>query len=106
MNYSYNPSLYQVDAFTDEIFKGNPAAVMIVDDMPSDTFMQNLAMEMNLSETVFVRFDKNKFSVRYFTPLTEIPLAGHPTLAAAHILYETGVIDESEDILFEAKADA
>lgn len=94
--------IYQVDAFTEERFKGNPAAVMICDTMPSEAFMQNLAMEMNLSETAFVVPQPDRFSIRYFTPKAEIPVAGHPTLASAHILYELGWVATTEEITFEA----
>lgn len=97
-----NNKIYQVDAFTNAIFKGNPAAVMITDIMPSDSFMQNLAMEMNLSETAFVVPQIDSFRIRYFTPKAEIPVAGHPTLASAHILYEIGLVADSEEIIFEA----
>ncbi|MCL4163209.1 UNVERIFIED_CONTAM: hypothetical protein GTU68_014363 [Idotea baltica] len=75
---------------------------MIVDSMPSETYMQNMAMEMNLSETTFVVPQKDKFRIRYFTPKSEIPIAGHPTLASAHILYEMGIVPEQEEIIFEA----
>lgn len=94
--------IYQVDAFTKQLFGGNPAAVMIVDSMPAEEYMQNLAMEMNLSETAFVVPQKDSFRIRYFTPKAEIPVAGHPTLASAHILYEIGLVPPSEEIIFEA----
>lgn len=98
----YKNIIYQVDAFTNEVFKGNPAAVMIVDQMPSDIYMQNIAMEMNLSETAFVVPQNDFFQIKYFTPTSEIPVAGHPTLASAHILYELGLVPESKEIIFEA----
>lgn len=101
MNYSNN-IIFQVDAFTDVIFKGNPAAVMITDSMPSETFMQNMAMELNLSETAFVVAQNGTFRIRYFTPKSEIPIAGHPTLASAHILYKLGIVPVSQEIIFEA----
>ena len=94
--------IYQVDAFTTVIFGGNPAAVMIVDSMPSEAYMQNLAMEMNLSEMAFVVPQNGSFRIRYFTPKAEIPVAGHPTLASAHVLYELGVVPSSDEIVFEA----
>ncbi len=98
-----NNTIYQVDAFTDEIFKGNPAAVMILDELPSETYMQNIAMEMNLSETAFVAPKKDRFTIRFYTPAAEILVAGHPTLASAHILYELGLVESNEEIIFEAK---
>lgn len=101
MKKNQNTALYQVDAFTTEKFKGNPAAVMLVDEMPSDSLMQNIAMEMNLSETAFVeQLDKNEFRIRFFTPSTEIQLAGHPTLASAHILYDKAIVPINEKITF------
>lgn len=102
MNSKFEHIVYQVDAFTNEIFKGNPAAVMIVDTMPSDRFMQDLAMEMNLSETAFIVPKNGTYRIRYFTPKAEIQVAGHPTLASAHILYELGLVPISEEIIFEA----
>jgi PhzF family phenazine biosynthesis protein len=95
-----NDLIYQVDAFTNKRFKGNPAAVMIVSTMPSDEYMQNIAKEMNLSETAFVCPIEGAFRIRYFTPICEIQLAGHPTLASAHILYENGLVQHSAPIIF------
>lgn len=102
-NNSFENIVYQVDAFTNKVFKGNPAAVMIAESMPTDSFMQDLAMEMNLSETAFVVPKKGTYEIRFFTPKAEIPVAGHPTLASAHILYELGLVSKSEEIIFEAK---
>ena len=78
--------IYQVDAFTSEIFKGNPAAVCPLQEWLSDQVMQNIAMENNLSETAFFIEDGDVFHIRWFTPKAELDLAGHPTLASAHIL--------------------
>jgi phenazine biosynthesis protein PhzF family len=97
-------SIFQVDAFTAEPFKGNPAGVMVVlDDITTDR-MQQLATEMNLSETAFIipKHD-NLFQIRYFTPAKEVDLCGHATLASAHILYETGRVASDEQIQFKAK---
>ncbi len=78
-----------VDAFTSEPFKGNPAAVILVDEFPKDKICQALAAELNLSETTFVKpLEDNKYHIRWFTPLTEVELCGHATLAASHILYQ------------------
>lgn len=83
-----NYLLYQVDAFTDRMFGGNPAAVIPLADFPSDDFMQNVARENNLSETTFVvPTGPGKFKIRWFTPTQEVRLCGHATLAAAHILF-------------------
>lgn len=96
--------IYQVDAFTAEPFKGNPAGVCILDSKPSSTWMQNIAMEMNLSETAFVFPGDGLFKIRFFSPEAEIPLCGHATLAASHILYETGMVNQDKEILFSSKA--
>lgn len=98
-----NKTIYQVDAFTDAAFKGNPAGVMILEELPSDTWMQLMAAEMNLSETAFVAPNASGFDIRYFTPTVEIPLCGHATLAAAHIIYQLGIKLAEEQIHFKAK---
>lgn len=98
-----NKTIYQVDAFTDEPFKGNPAGVMIIDETVQTEWMQNMAMEMNLSETAFVLPTKDDFIIHYFTPVKEVPLCGHATLAAAHIIYELGLKNSNESISFRAK---
>lgn len=86
-----NYPLYQVDAFSDSLFGGNPAAVVPLPDFPDDALMQNIAAENNLSETAFVVIrGRGKFDIRWFTPTTEVRLCGHATLAAAHILYHSG----------------
>jgi PhzF family phenazine biosynthesis protein len=96
--------IYQVDAFTAEAFKGNPAGVCILDREPDTTWMQNIAMEMNLSETAFVFPSKNCLIIRYYTPEAEIQLCGHATLSASHIIYETGMVRSDKEILFSSKA--
>ena len=97
-------SIFQVDAFTAEPFKGNPAGVMVVTEDITTERMQQLAMEMNLSETAFIFPQRdNLFEIRYFTPLKEVDLCGHATLASAHILYETGRVAPIEQIHFKAK---
>jgi PhzF family phenazine biosynthesis protein len=95
--------IYQVDSFTGVPFKGNPAGVMIVDENTSTEFMQNIALEMNLSETAFLIPYNDDFNIRYFTPSKEVPLCGHATLASAHIVYELGLKRKSETITFHAK---
>jgi PhzF family phenazine biosynthesis protein len=84
--------LIQVDAFTDHAFGGNPAAVLVLAEPAEDDWMQSVATEMNLSETAFVYPDNDGFRLRWFTPRLEVDLCGHATLAAAHVLWETGVI--------------
>ena len=87
----HNLPLYQVDAFTDALFGGNPAAVVPVPEFLSDELMQQIAAENNLSETAFVVIrGKGKFDIRWFTPAAEVRLCGHATLAAAHVLYRSG----------------
>ncbi len=79
--------LYQVDAFTSEVFKGNPAAVCLLDEWLDDTRLQAIAAENNLSETAFLVKTYEGFEIRWFTPLTEVSLCGHATLASAFILF-------------------
>ena len=79
---------WTVDSFTNQIFKGNPAAVCILKHFPSSELMQKIATEINLSETAFVVAKPNAhYDIRWFTPLTEVDLCGHATLAAAHVLW-------------------
>lgn len=96
--------IYQVDAFTTQPFKGNPAGVCIYDNEPDSSLMQNIAMEMNLSETAFVFPGKDCRNIRFYTPETEMKLCGHATLSASHILYETGIVPGNEAINFSSKA--
>ena len=98
-----NKTIYQVDAFTNEVFKGNPAGVMILDTLPPEEWMQNMAAEMNLSETAFVASNGSGYDIRFFTPTVEIALCGHATLASAHIMYQLGVVSSEDMIHFNAK---
>jgi predicted PhzF superfamily epimerase YddE/YHI9 len=84
--------LLQIDAFTSEPFAGNPAAVCFLDEEHDDTWMQAVAAEMNLSETAFLLPLDEFWSLRWFTPSVEVDLCGHATLAAAHAMWETGVL--------------
>ena len=79
--------IFQVDAFTNNLFSGNPAAVCLLDNWLPDEIMQSIALENNLSETAFLIKKKDKFFLRWFTPKVEIDLCGHATLASAHIIY-------------------
>ena len=81
-------SMYQVDAFASRVFAGNPAAVVPLTDWLPDAVMQDIAAENNLSETVYFIPRGADYEIRWFTPVAEIDLAGHPTLAAAHVLFE------------------
>lgn len=101
--------IYQVDAFTEEVFKGNPAAVCIYDKELDEKAMQSIAMEMNLSETAFVTINnkdikkKNEYDIRWFTPTKEVPLCGHATLAASEILFSQLNIPYDE-VVFNSKS--
>ncbi len=79
--------IFQADAFTDTLFSGNPAAVVLLDHWLPDQVMQNIALENNLSETAFLVPAGGHFHLRWFTPATEVSLCGHATLASAHILF-------------------
>lgn len=92
-----------VDAFTDTVFKGNSAAVIITDNCLADKLMQSIAFENNLSETAFiVRDDDGIYHIRWFSPLTEIAFCGHATLASAFVLFNKN--PDVETIKFYAKA--
>ncbi len=80
--------IYQVDAFASELFCGNPAAVMPLDQWLADELLQNIALENNLSETAYLVANEGGFDLRWFTPGQEVELCGHATLAAAHVLFE------------------
>jgi PhzF family phenazine biosynthesis protein len=96
--------IYQVDAFTDKIFKGNPAGVCILPEPADEQWMQDIAMEMNLSETAFLYKQNDSFNLRWFTPEMEVDLCGHATLASAHILWETGVLTSDSEAVFSTKS--
>lgn len=92
--------IWIVDAFSSKPYAGNPAAVMIVDEFPAD--MAQIAAEMNLSETVFIKqLAQNHFHIRWLTPTVEVKLCGHGTLAAAHILFQENLI-QGHKIIFES----
>jgi PhzF family phenazine biosynthesis protein len=80
--------IYQADAFTSELFGGNPAAVIPLEEWLSDDKMQDIAAENNLSETAFFVEEGDSYRLRWFTPAVEVDLCGHATLATAHILFE------------------
>lgn len=84
--------LFIVDAFTPRPFGGNPAAVCVLERMPEDARLQAIAAEMNLSETAFLLREGSGCRLRWFTPTVEVDLCGHATLAAAHVLWETGLL--------------
>ena len=80
--------IFQVDAFTDKPFAGNPAAVCVLPEPANERWMQQVANEMNLSETAFLVAQDDGYQLRWFTPQVEVELCGHATLASAHILWE------------------
>lgn len=93
--------LFLVDAFASKAFSGNPAGVLICNEALPNQLMQNIAMELSLSETAFVVPNKTRgFNLRWFTPTTEVKLCGHATLSAAHILYERQWVATDETIEF------
>jgi PhzF family phenazine biosynthesis protein len=96
--------LLQIDAFTSEAFRGNPAAVCLLDRERDATWMQNVAAEMNLSETAFLLPAADGFSLRWFTPATEVALCGHATLASAHALWEENILAAGETARFHTKS--
>lgn len=80
-------NIYQIDAFTDKVFAGNPAAVCILDEWLPDEVMQNIGAENNLAETAFLVKRDQDYEIRWFTPTIEVALCGHATLASAHVLF-------------------
>ncbi|MCB1022390.1 MAG: PhzF family phenazine biosynthesis protein [Bryobacterales bacterium] len=97
--------LLQVDAFTPKPFGGNPAAVCFLEQAAEEDWMQNTAVEMNLSETAFlVPQDDGSYGLRWFTPATEVDLCGHATLASAHALWETGRLAPDAEARFRTKS--
>ncbi|MEM1044083.1 MAG: PhzF family phenazine biosynthesis protein [Bacteroidota bacterium] len=96
--------LFQVDAFTDEAFRGNPAAVCLLDAAAPEAWMQAVAAEMNLSETAFVMPHADGFQLRWFTPTVEVDLCGHATLASAHTLWEAGRLGPDSAARFHTRS--
>jgi len=92
--------IHQIDAFSRQPFGGNPAAVTLLPEYPDDEWMQQVAAEMNLSETAFLRPRDDGFDLRWFTPEVEVELCGHATLASAHFLWERDLVDLSTEISF------
>ena len=99
-------TLYQVDAFTEKMFEGNPAAVIPLKKWIDDELMQKLAMENNLAETVFFVPSKTKgvdFDIRWFAPELEINLCGHATLASAYVIFEI-LKTKKKRVVFSSKS--
>jgi len=97
-------TIHQVDAFTDRAFAGNPAGVCLLEHPAEATWMQAVAREMNLSETAFLNPSLDGYQLRWFTPTTEVDLCGHGTLAAAHVLWETGAVAADDVARFHTRS--
>ena len=94
--------IYQVDAFTSRTFSGNPAAIVPLENWLDDSMLQSIAAENNLSETAYFIKNINTYSIRWFTPIQEVDLCGHATLASAHIIFE--YLDPSaQEVSFHSK---
>lgn len=92
--------IYQVDSFTDEPFRGNPAGVCMPGKKMDEDWMLKVAREMNLSETAFLEKTGDGYNLRWFTPKVEVALCGHATLASAHVLWSEGYENPSSELLF------
>ena len=95
--------LYQVDAFADRAFAGNPAAVCLLEEWPPDSLLQSIALENNLSETAFLVPDGLVWRLRWFTPRVEVDLCGHATLASAHVVFEN-FQHQAQKVEFETRS--
>lgn len=96
--------IVQVDAFADRPFAGNPAAVCIMAGPRDERWMQDVAREMNLSETSFLHREEDGYRLRWFTPVSEVDLCGHATLAAAHVLWEEKHLPEGTPARFQTRS--
>lgn len=96
--------IFQVDAFAERPFAGNPAAVCLLDDARPRPWMQSVAAEMNPAETAFALKLAEGSSLRWFTPKCEVDLCGHATLAAAHVPYEQGILEPDACAEFHARS--
>ena len=96
--------LLQIDAFTSEPFRGNPAAVCFLDRERDDKWMQDVAAEMNLAETAFLLPRGEEWSLRWFTPTIEVDLCGHATLASAHALWEEKRLARDKEARFQTRS--
>ena len=98
-------TLVQVDAFARQMFRGNPAAVCLLPKPVEEAWMQNVAAEMNLSETAFLlRRSAGVYRLRWFTPKVEVDLCGHATLASAHVLWEDRIVPHDASLCFETRS--
>jgi PhzF family phenazine biosynthesis protein len=92
--------IVQVDAFTNQPFAGNPAAVCVLQEPKSDEWMRHVAREMNLSETAFLTPQNGGYHLRWLTPAVEVALCGHATVASAHVLWQDGHLPEGKQARF------
>jgi PhzF family phenazine biosynthesis protein len=99
-----SPRIIQVDAFTDQAFAGNPAAVCILAHAADKRWMQQVAREMNLSETAFLFRQGDAWNLRWFTPTLEVDLCGHATLASAHVLWQDRHLEPGTQARFDTKS--
>ena len=99
-------TIHQVDAFTNRLFSGNPAAVCVLNSPADERWMQDVAREMNLSETAFLHWEdgSGSFRLRWFTPEVEVDLCGHATLAAAHVLWTEGHLPGETTAWFQTRS--
>ena len=95
---------FVVDAFTDRPFSGNPAAVVPLDDWKDDSWLQNVAMEMNLAETAYLVRNSQGYDLRWFTPTTEVDLCGHATIASALVLTHLGRLADGTEVVFSTRS--
>jgi PhzF family phenazine biosynthesis protein len=98
-------NIYQVDAFTDKVFGGNPAAICPLNEWLPDEILQQIAMENNLSETAFLVKNGKEYDIRWFTPSTEVDLCGHATLASAEVIFHEWSFREDE-LVFHSRSGA
>ena len=104
MTVSTPVTILQVDAFTDHLFGGNPAAVCVLPGAASADWMQAVATEMNLSETAFLYPVEDGYQLRWFTPAAEVDLCGHATLATAHVLWSEGYLAAAQEARFHTRS--
>lgn len=97
-------TITQVDAFTNTPFAGNPAAICVMDGPADETWMQNTAIEINLSETAYLYPERDGYRLRWFTPGAEVDLCGHATVAAAHVLWEEGHVAQEHTCRFHTRS--
>jgi len=96
--------IVQVDAFTDKPFGGNPAAVCVMAAAADETWMKNVALEMNLSETAFLYPENGGYRLRWLTPAVEVDLCGHATLASAHVLWQDKHLAPTAEAIFHTRS--